>query len=177
MTAGILVSLIVSIIAAVTDWRTRKIRNVLVFPVCIAGVIWQCVYGGALGIQDALLGAALPLILFPLFALRMLGAGDIKLLMALGAWLGLKGCATLMTFSILWGGVMALGLMLMHRNGKERLAKLWVYLKACLINRKFLPYADFTQLGKGEALPFALAVLGGVMGLLAQEAGVIPPLF
>lgn len=177
MPVEIWISIIVSLIAAVTDWRTRKVRNVLVFPVCLAGVIWQFMGDGVSGVQNAVIGAAIPLVLFPLFVLRMLGAGDIKLLMALGAWLGLKDCGVLLVFSILFGGAMALGIMLINRNGKERLMKLWVYFKVCVISRKPLPYSDFTQLGKGEALPFAIAVLGGVLGLMGVEMGMVPTPF
>ena len=52
-----------------------------------------------------MLGAAL---FFPMFALRGMGAGDVKLLAALGAWVGPMQVVWLALFASLAGGVMAL---------------------------------------------------------------------
>ena len=52
-------------------------------------------------------GAAVPLLLFPVFRLRMIGAGDIKLLMALGSCLTPSGSLTLVFLSFLAGGLIA----------------------------------------------------------------------
>ncbi len=170
------ICLVTATIGAYTDWTVRKVRNNLVFPVLLMGLLWHLTMGGWAGARDSALGAGLPLILFPFFALRMLGAGDIKLLMALGAWLGVAECTAMMIFSILCGGVVALGIMLIRRDGALRVRKLWHYMKSSLLSRKLFPYTDFDRVESGEALPFALAILGGLICLMLQHACVIPPL-
>ncbi len=165
----------VAAVAAFTDWKIRKVRNSLVLPILALGLV-RPIFGNGLPVfQEALMGSALPLVLFPFFAMRMLGAGDIKLLMALGTWLGFKGCASLMIFSILTGGAMALVILLIQQNGRQRLIKLWIYLKACGLSGKLLPYQDFSRLEEGSALPFAVAVFGGLICLWGQQSGLIPP--
>jgi prepilin peptidase CpaA len=82
--------LIVSLaIAAVIDARVRKIPNWLTFGLLLAGLGRALASGGTVGLGHALLGmlvgAALPLVLYMLSAL---GGGDVKLLAAIGSWVG-----------------------------------------------------------------------------------------
>lgn len=174
MTVELGICLLVGIAAAVTDCRYRKVRNALVIPVFLAGLIRALAASGGPGPLDALAGSAIPLFLFPFFALRMLGAGDIKLLMAMGVWLGYHDSITLMILAILSGGVLALGIMAVRRNGRRRLKKLHVYLVGCLLAGGLFPYEDFGRMEKDAALPFALPVLMGVFFLWGQRAGVVP---
>lgn len=174
---GFGVCLAVAAMAVVTDCRWGRIENRLVFPVLIIGCVVSFYLGGWAGGQQALLGAAAPLVLFPVFVLRMLGAGDIKLLMALGAWLGGAAVGALMVYAVLWGGGMALAVTLVRRDGRRRLNKVAVYLKACVLARKLLPYEDFSRLGEGAALPFAPAIFCGLLTLLAQQHGLLPALY
>lgn len=175
MTIELGVCLGVASAAAFTDWRIRKIRNSLVIPVFIIGLVIHLITGGVPGTLDALAGGVFPLVLLPFFAIRMLGAGDIKLLMALGAWLGLKGCVSLTVYSILFGGLMALMIILVRRNARHRLARLRLYMRTSLIQARLLPYQDFESVEKGAVLPFALAILGGLICLITQYSGLIPP--
>lgn len=174
MTLDLGICLMISAMAAFTDCNTRKVRNSLVFPAVLIGLFWSLITDGFPGVMETFLGGALPLVLFPFYIMRMLGAGDIKLLMALGVWLGLSECVSLIAFSILCGGVMALGVMLVQQNTVHRLGKLWMYLKVCIISGKLLLYQDFNRMDKDAALPFALAVLGGLICLWGQRTGLIP---
>jgi len=77
--------------AAWSDWRSRKIPNRLTLPAFFFGVALNTILGGWDGAKLALGGAALMLaLLLPLVWLRALGAGDWKLMGALGAFLGPK---------------------------------------------------------------------------------------
>lgn len=176
MTTDFRICLAVSLLAAFTDMKSRKVRNILVLPALLTGLLWNTTHGGFSGMQDAFLGAVLPLILFPFYIIRMLGAGDIKLLMALGAWLGLNNSLSLTAFSIICGGVMALGIIMIQQNGWRRLKRLHNYLQVCFLSGKLLPYQDSEQMLTDDALPFALAVVGGLICLLGQRVGLIPVL-
>jgi len=79
----------ISLIACVTDLRTQRIPNVLTFGAAIAGLVAHTALGGATGALTASSGWLTGLIIFlPFFALGGMGGGDVKLLAALGAWLG-----------------------------------------------------------------------------------------
>jgi len=86
-----------ALIGAVTDLRSRSIPNWLTIPVWFAGLAFALVQFGTMGLMDAILGSvvvALPYVLLFLFAEG--GAGDAKMMGALGAWLGvINGLITL----------------------------------------------------------------------------------
>ncbi len=108
------------IAAVVCDLRTRRIPNSLVLAGLALGLMFQTVapsggglfYGtgaGSLGPAQALLGAATGLALFlPMYALRALGAGDVKLLAMAGVWLGAAPLAWAALWTLLAGGALAL---------------------------------------------------------------------
>jgi prepilin peptidase CpaA len=79
--------------AAVIDVRTRKIPNSLTVPFCLAGVAFNVIvtWPSWAGLQASLLGFAAGFaIMFVLWLIGGGGAGDLKLMAALGAWLGPK---------------------------------------------------------------------------------------
>jgi prepilin peptidase CpaA len=107
----------VSLIAAITDLRSRRIPNWLTLPVFLAGLIKAGWTGGLSGLGEAV-GAcfllAMPFVLLFLFAGG--GAGDAKLMAAVGVWLGLaQGVIALVCVSAA-GILLALGRAAMARR-------------------------------------------------------------
>jgi len=87
---GILLTL-----ACFTDLRTRRIPNVLTFSAAAGALLFHLATGGWSAAGSSLAGLFLgALLFFPMFALRGMGAGDVKLLAAIGAWLGPGQVAT-----------------------------------------------------------------------------------
>lgn len=123
------VALAVVLVAVVTDLRTRRIPNVLTIGAAAAAFVYGLVAGGPSGLLWAaagwLVGAAL---FFPLFALGGMGAGDVKLLAALGAWLGPAEAVWLAIFSSMAGGALALIVALYHGYLRQAGANVWVML-------------------------------------------------
>lgn len=111
----------------------------------------------------ALQGFVFPLVLLPFFAFNMIGAGDVKLFMAVGMWIGFGDIVNVMIYSILVGGVVALGLILIRKNGIKRLRYFGLYLKSCLIAFKPLPYQDFDDQHVDGRFPFGVAILMGYL--------------
>ena len=112
-----LVALVVT--AVVCDLRSRRIPNALVASGIALGLFIQTVapsggglFGhpaGALGLLPALLGGLLGLGLFlPLYALRAMGAGDVKLLAMIGVWLGAPAVGYAALWTMVAGGVLSL---------------------------------------------------------------------
>src|SRR5687767_13789570 len=84
-----LAALVLVMGASVSDLRTRRIPNLMTFSAAAAGLLYHSFAAAGHGAVASgggwLIGA---LLFFPIFALRGMGAGDVKLLAALGAWLG-----------------------------------------------------------------------------------------
>jgi prepilin peptidase CpaA len=115
MTAIRLAVLALVLIACVPDLRTRRIPNVLTFGAAVAGLVFHMVFEGWSGATTSLLGWLLGVALFfPMFALRGMGAGDVKLLGAVGAWLGPALVFWVALLTSVAGGVLGLLLALLH---------------------------------------------------------------
>lgn len=81
-----------SLVAALWDIRCRRIPNLLTLPLLAAGLLQSAVFSGWDGFRDSLLAMvvlSLPYVLLYIFAGG--GAGDAKMMGAIGAWLGLSG--------------------------------------------------------------------------------------
>jgi len=104
-------------VCLVTDLRSRKIYNLVIFPVLIFGIGFNFVTGGGAGLLQSLWGtlAGLGILIIP-FVLGGMGAGDVKLLAVIGA---VKGPMFIVYTAIgmgLAGGVIALAIILYQRN-------------------------------------------------------------
>lgn len=101
------------ITAAGFDIATRRIPNPLVVAGCVAGVGLQCWLHGFSGLKDSGLGFLLGFFVFlPLFLLNGKGGGDVKLMAAVGAIVGPVNCFLIFILTAIYGGVMAIGLLL-----------------------------------------------------------------
>jgi prepilin peptidase CpaA len=108
---------LIAAIAAYTDFRWRRIPNWLTVPGFVLGIAVNSIARGWMGTKAALLGAGLGLlILLPFVLLRSLGAGDWKLVGALGAFLGPQPLLTVLFGTVLIAGVMALILIIWKRR-------------------------------------------------------------
>ena len=98
-----------AMIAGVMDWRTRRIPNWLTVSGLLVGLAANSLFRGWTGTKDSLLGAGLGLlVLLPFVLVRSLGAGDWKLVGALGAFLGPRPLLAVLFVAILVAGAMAL---------------------------------------------------------------------
>ena len=106
---GIVILLL--IVAAVSDCRTRRIPNWLVLSGALYGVIYNTVLPPTPhdNILFPLAGLALGLLLFlPLYLVRAMGAGDVKLLAMVGAFLGPGDTFYAALATMIVGGVLAI---------------------------------------------------------------------
>jgi prepilin peptidase CpaA len=121
-------ALTTALVAAYFDIRWRKIPNPLVLAALVMGLvanIWlRGLPGLALGFGGLLLAAV---IYFPLYLLKGMGAGDVKLMAALGAIVGPRQWLLLFVFAALFGALA--GVLLASAKGK---------LKTTLLNTGLL---------------------------------------
>jgi prepilin peptidase CpaA len=104
------------------DWRTRRIPNRLTVSGALAGLAANAILQGWHGALISLEGAGLALgLLLPFVLLRGFGAGDWKLMGAMGAVLGWREMQVVLFASALISGVMAVFQMVAARRVKETL--------------------------------------------------------
>jgi prepilin peptidase CpaA len=97
------------IVAALFDFRTRRIPNWLCAAGLAGGFACQIAMFHWAGAREAALGTGLALLIYiPLFALHAVGAGDVKLMAAVGSIAGPKAWIAIFLVTAIAGGVIAL---------------------------------------------------------------------
>ena len=150
--------------ACVCDLRTRRIPNVLTFGTAGLGVVFHGLAGGlgAVGGSFAgwLLGAAL---LVPLFWLGGMGAGDVKLLAPLGAWVGPGDVVWVAFWSAVAGGAIGVPLALAHGYLREACRNILVLLRHWLV-AGLRPLPEITlQRSLAPRLAYAVPMMAGLV--------------
>lgn len=114
------------IVAAVIDGYKLKVPNWITFPMIISGWVVSTMSFGLEGLGWSLIGTLVGLaLLLPAYAIGGMGAGDVKLLAGVGAWVG--GTITLYAFcvSAIIGGVIAVGMVLYRKAWHKHYAQFW----------------------------------------------------
>ncbi len=97
--------LVAALIAAVTDVWKFKVYNLLTFPLLAGGLLYHALHGGAPELTGSILSALAGFgLMILLYTMGGMGAGDVKFVTALGAWLGLP-----LTLYVLMAGCIAAG--------------------------------------------------------------------
>jgi prepilin peptidase CpaA len=108
---------VILIVAAWIDGRELRVPNWITFPMVLTGVVYNTWVGGWNGLQEGLLGMVVGLAtLLPLYAVGGMGAGDVKLMAGLGAWLGPHVAWNAFVVSVVVGAVMAVGMVLWRKS-------------------------------------------------------------
>jgi len=143
--------------AARADVRTRTIPNRLTFPALLLGLAVHGALAGADGFKSSLAGMAVAGgVLLPGWLFRWMGAGDVKLMAAVGAWLAWPQALIAVLASLMMGG--AISLIVAARRGVLRQA----LVGAATIGASVLARSPATPaVTTGIRFPFALAVFAG----------------
>lgn len=157
------IAVIVLVVAAsACDLRTRRIPNALTLGSAAVAVALHTGLSGWSGLLSAVSGwAAGTLLFFPLFALGGMGAGDVKLLAAVGAWLGPMGAVWTGLSAAIVGGIMALAVSLSRGYASTALANLGTILRSWFLVG-IHPVEGLTlESSSSPRLPYALALAAG----------------
>ncbi len=159
------------VMAIDADVRERRIPNVLVLLVLSTGLVLNAFgpdngragplaqYPGALGLGSALLGALVGLTVFlPLHLMRAMGAGDVKLLAALGTFLGPVEIVNLALFILIVGGVLAVARMLWYGSSRRVLGNVRLALSDLGSGQQHFDPATQSV----DRMPYALAFAGAL---------------
>ncbi len=153
--------------AVVTDIRSCRIPNFLTIPAMATGLLLHALRDGQTGLVTSLEGLGIGLGLFLIPYLRGgMGAGDVKLMAAVGSFLGPQGVLFAGLITMLLGGVYAVAVMVGHwglRNSVDR-------IKSMFLSRPEKT-ALLTALNAQLQLRYAL-VIG--LGTLLSELVIVP---
>ena len=157
--SSIWISSLILTAGVVDDLRSRKVHNWLAV-LCIAiGLSTTFYFQGWYGLQTAALSIAVAIaVSLPLFMLKIVGGGDVKLFMAFASTV--SWTATLMTgfYSLIWGAIFGLVQALMHKQASA----LFSNVMTLAIQRK----SEGLTLHK---IPFTVAILFGWLTALKLE--------
>lgn len=160
-------------VACITDLRSRRIPNVLTVSAAAGFIAYHCGMGGWDGLLFSLagLGTGLGVMLVP-YALGVMGAGDVKLMAAVGAALGTMGVLWAFLLASLAGGVYAVGVLvvLVARKGGlgNTLANLrFAVLELVSTRRVSLPREPGGRLPR---LCYGLAIAAGSAAYMIMNA-------
>jgi prepilin peptidase CpaA len=161
-------------IAAVTDLRSRRIPNWLTFLLMLSGILQSFfatrIAGTGMSVLGILIGAAIP---FVLFFIGALGAGDVKLLAGIGAWMGPLPAVAVFLVEAVVGMVIVLA----QATAQGRLQLLMknsalVALNLFYVREVGVEHASATGRSArsiNRPLPYAVPVLIAVLIVLARK--------
>ena len=169
----IIILFLVLTVAAVTDLLFDKIYNEWILCAAAAGLCYAVWKDGTEGLVRALLSMTVPFaLLYPLFVIGGLGAGDIKLLSVAGCFLTLKETIVCLGISFLVGAVLSLLKMVMEKNFFQRINYLLSYVFDVFKSREWNFYEqDFDDRKKRKEwkIHFSVPVL---LGMIVCKGGI-----
>ena len=157
-------ALAVAIVACMTDLRNRRIPNALTFGAAGAGLAFHAFAPGGDGAVTGVLGWLLGVAIFFIpFALGGLGAGDVKLLAALGAWLGPKEIFWAALYTGVAGGVMAIVVAVASGYLRRALSNVYLLLAHWRVaGIRALPELTL-ETSDGPRLAYAIPIFAGTV--------------
>jgi prepilin peptidase CpaA len=161
---------IILIGAAINDLRFQKIPNLLTYPSMAIAVGCHVMMSGLDGLLFSVGGLALgiALLIFP----YLMGAGDAKLMGAVGAILGIRGVFIAFLFTAITGGIYALMLVLIKRQHfKGFFTRHLTTLKTFIFTQQLIPIPD-DQNKKKPKLCYGIAIaLGTLFSVFLEFSG------
>ena len=158
-------------VLCVKDLKTRRLPNVWTLGGLAAGLVVQFGWGGVAGLLDGLeaAGVCILFLLIP-FLVRAAGAGDLKMLAACGAFIGMRQVLLLLLSVSFAGFFVAVGMLITHKVGAARMKHAFRTLFDWRYDRKAGRAALPPKEDEGNRVPFGLAIALGTLATLALEA-------
>jgi len=160
-----------AIAGAVSDVRSNRIPNWLTYGGLALALTLRAAVGGwrslEQGVGGMLLGGG---VFFVFFLVRGMGAGDVKLMAAVGAWVGPHPTLSVLIATALAGGVLAVVYMVIYKRVGSTLRNLGALLRFHL-RAGVRPHPELNLQGPETIrLPYGLAIAMGTLYLLISES-------
>ncbi|MGB8452779.1 MAG: A24 family peptidase [Anaerocolumna sp.] len=180
------------LLAVIMDLKSYKISNYLIIFGLISGILFNFYEYGWASVSNSFFGILLPiLLLFSLFIIKALGAGDIKLFSVVGSFYGITYVFKSIVAAFIIGAAMSLIYLIKYRLVFYRLHHLATYIQFIIsiyprqgvfeknivqsselnklqdtqlgIKKKIEPYYDRKRDGNQGAIHFSVAIFGAVL--------------
>ncbi len=156
------------------DLRMRRVPNWLTVSGVIAGFAGNAIFQTH-GCLIAFAGMACALVVYiPLYALRGMGAGDVKLMAAVGALAGPSGWIAIFLATALLGGLAAFTLVAVKKRVGETYMRMSTIVSAVANRRKPTDFDNSLDIRSERALKMphgALIASGAMLSMLLARAG------
>jgi prepilin peptidase CpaA len=155
-------ALVCAALAVAWDLRQGRIPNRLTYGAMGLGVVMRAILGGWHGALDGLAAGLVGGGVFLLFFLvRGMGAGDVKLMAAIGMWAGLRHLVVILMVTAIAGGILALGYMIARKRGLSTLRNLGALLRFHVVVG-LAPHPEINlENPQAIRIPYALAIAAG----------------
>lgn len=172
----ITVAMLAVCMAAITDVWKFKVHNLLTIPLLLFGLVYHGITGGWEGLTTSVFGSLCGFaILIAFYVLGGMGAGDVKLMTALGAWLGPLAIACLFIASAFAAGIYALALILIYGRPRETWHNFQIIFHRLAILGRYLGSEDRLEAEvnapdrRHRVIPFAAMMCLGLLALLVWQ--------
>lgn len=158
---------LVLIVAAYIDGKELRVPNWITFPMVLTGLIYNSWMSGWDGLGVGLVGMVVGLAtLLPLYAVGGMGAGDVKLMAGIGAWLGATVTWYAFVVTVVVGAIMALAMVLYRHDWNKH------YGNFLMIMTEFMTISSPQKLSEIAAerkprmllLPYGIPICVGSIG-------------
>jgi prepilin peptidase CpaA len=161
------IAVIFIVACCVVDARTRRIPNVLSASAMLAGLALNAMYFGVAGLGVSLGGLlAAGAVLVPAFAVGGLGAGDVKMMGAIGALLGPQLALAALGLGMIFGGLIMLAHLARRGRLREKLGSTWAMVAAASLARSVEPLRGPAADPDAIALPYSVPLGLGTVAVL-----------
>ena len=154
----------VALVGAVIDVRTARIPNRLTYSALLLALMLRTILLGLPGLKSGAIGMVVAGGLFLLlFVLGAMGGGDMKLIAAVGAWVGSTQVMTLILTTALAGGGLAIGRMIFSKAVSQTLRNTMQLLYYRLTSG-LQPHPELNIQSSGsQRVPFGVAIAMGAL--------------
>jgi prepilin peptidase CpaA len=166
---NLLIPLTLSLWIAWGDMKTKKIPNYLTLGTAVAGLAYNLVGRGLPGLAEGILGMLLgfAFLILP-YLMGGMGAGDVKALAALGAWLGPKLTVFFFCYMGIAGGVLALSYLTWKGLLWQKIKAGWVVLTNFILCRPYGGAKMASSAESSQGIPYGVAFAVGMIVLVGM---------
>ena len=164
------------IVAAVVDGFELRVPNWLTFPFVVSGWLYSAVFASSLGMPWyescgwSLLGTLVGLaLLLPMYMIGGMGAGDVKLLAGVGAWIHVTHTFYAFAVSAVIGAVLAILMVLYRRDWNKHVSQFWMIVNEVLTIKDPEQLATIAADRKSSMLllPYGIPIAMGTIAYFA----------